>query len=161
MRCVQRWVIPALALVVLTGCGRSTELEDPGYGTFAGARAEIEQAVRSIADDIRAQNIEALQSAHLDSEKFSKFGPRSFDRQNLSETNESEAEFFSSIADVEYEVRDLKVAVFGSVAVATDYPHASFTVDGQRRTIDGRQTLVFVNTRDGWKLAHEHGTLRR
>lgn len=108
-----------------------------------------------------AQNIEGLQSAHLDSEKFSKFGPRSFDRQDLFETNESEADFFSSITDVEYEVRNLKVDVFGSVAVATYYPRASFTLDGESRTINGRQTFVFVETEDGWKLAHEHGTLRR
>ncbi|MFW6195646.1 MAG: nuclear transport factor 2 family protein [Chloroflexota bacterium] len=46
------------------------------------------------------------------------------------------------------------------MAVATYYPHASFTLDGERRSIDGRQTFVFVKADDGWKLAHEHGTNR-
>lgn len=28
-------------------------------------------------------------------------------------------------------------------------------------SVTGRQTLVFLNTQDGWKIIHEHGTVRR
>jgi len=161
MRHIRRRLIPAVMLMLLAACSGFSGSDDPAPGSLAAARAEIRQAVQSIAEDIAEQDIEALQAAHLNSGGFSKFGPRSFERQDLSETNESEARFFSSITDVEYEVRDLKVDVFGSAAVATYYPHASFTMDGERRSIDGRQTFVFVRTGDGWKLAHEHGTLRR
>lgn len=157
---IQRWLAAALVSAGLAACSESAHREDLVRGSFQNAQAEVQQAVQSIAQDIVSQNIEGLQSAHLNSEKFTKFGPRSFDRQDLIATNESEAAFFSSITSVKYEVRDLKVDIFGSVAVATYYPQASFTKDGERRTINARQTFVFVKTVDGWKLAHEHGTLR-
>ena len=84
-----------------------------------------------------------------------------FDRQDLASTNASEAAFFSSISNLEYEARDLKIDVFGGVGIATYYPHVSFIKDGEVKTVDGRQTLVFLNTSDGWKIVHEHGTIRR
>ncbi len=106
-------------------------------------------------------NIEGLQAAHLDSEKFTKFGPRSFDRQDVASTNESEAAFFGSISNFNQEVRELKIDVFGDVGIATYYPHVSFVQDGEEKTASGRQTLVFLKTANGWKIVHEHGTIRR
>ena len=75
--------------------------------------------------------------------------------------NESEAAFFGSITDVQYEVRDLKIDVFGDVGIATYYPEVSFVRDGSDVALSGRQTFVFVKTDLGWKLVHEHGTVRR
>ena len=36
----------------------------------------------------------------------------------------------------------------------------SFSKDGKENKIDGRQTLVFLKTIQGWKIIHEHGTIR-
>ena len=103
-------------------------------------------------------NIEGLQAAHLDSDKFTKFGPRSFERQDVASTNASEAAFFGTISDFDQEIQDLKIDVFGDVGIATYYPHVSFVQDGVEKTGSGRQTLVFLRTADGWKIVHEHGT---
>lgn len=114
----------------------------------------------TIKQDIETANIAGLQDAHLDSERFSKFGPRRFERQDVEATNQSEAAFFSSISEASYEVKDLKIDVFGDVGIATYYPEASFVRSGERIKSSGRQTLVFLNTSAGWKLVHEHGTGR-
>jgi ketosteroid isomerase-like protein len=154
---------PSLAaLLFLVSCaGDRPPAPDLVGGAFLESQAELRQVVQSIAEDVMAANIPGLQATHLDSDKFSKFGPRSFERQNLTDANASEAAFFTSISDREYEVRDLKIDVFGDVAVATYYPRASFTRDGEKVEVDGRQTFVFVKIADTWKIAHEHGTIRQ
>jgi len=129
-------------------------------GDDARVMKEIEATIHSIKQDIESQNIEGLQSIHLLSKKFSKFGPRNFNRQDVQSTNESEARFFSSISDVTYTVRDLKIDVLGDVVVATYYPEASFIMNGERRNTKGRQTFIFMKKAEKWKLVHEHGTGR-
>ncbi len=150
---------PMLSLF-LACTGASHHQQDLIADPFPEAQAELREVVQSIAQDIMTANIEGLQAIHLDSEKFTKFGPRSFDRQDVAATNESEATFFSTISDVEYEVRDLRIDVFGDFGVVTYYPHVSFVRVGTRQVASGRQTLVFLKTVNGWKLVHEHGTAR-
>lgn len=132
------------------------QIDDP----FTEAQAELRQVVESIARDAMTANIEGLQEIHLDSDKFSKFGPRNFGRQDVNSTNASEAAFFSSISDVDYRVNDLKIDVFGSLGIVTYYPQVSFVKEGEAKTVNGRQTLVFLKTEHGWKIVHEHGTVR-
>ncbi len=150
--------MPMPVALLLASCAAKPDLvNDP----FPQAQAELRTAVESIGRDAMITNIEGLKAAHLNSEKFTKFGPRSFDRQDVANTNESEAAFFGSIQNLDYRIKDLKVDVFGDVGIATYYPHVSFTKDGEARTATGRQTLVFLKTAEGWKLVHEHGTSRR
>ncbi len=103
-------------------------------------------------------NVDDFPYHHLDSPKFSKFGPRKHERQTIEETNESEASFFTSITDFTIDPKDMKVDVFGDVAVVTYYPHVTFKKDGKKMKGNGRQTVVFVKTQGGWLIAHEHGT---
>ena len=148
-------------LLLLASCATAPRTsEDVIYDSHPEAQAELRAVVESIAADIEQANIEGLQALHLDSEKFSKFGPRSFERQDVTGTNESEAAFFSSISEADYQVEDLKIDVFGDVGVVTYYPHVSFIREGEEVKVTGRQTLVLVRTADGWKIVHEHGTIR-
>ena len=123
----------------LSACVRvESNQEDIIKDPFPAAQAEIQGVIDSIVKDAEDADIEGLKAAHLESEKFSKFGPRNFERQDVSSTNATEEAFFSSIA--------------------TYYAHVSFTQNGEEKTGRGRQTFVFLNTEDGWKLVHEHGT---
>lgn len=122
--------------------------------------AELREAVEAIARDAMSGNVEGLQSAHLASDEFTKFGPRSFERQDVESANASEAAYFTSVSDLTYEIRDLKIDVFGDVGVATYYPHVTYSRNGERFEGTGRQTFVFLRTAEGWKLVHEHGTPR-
>ena len=114
--------------------------------------------MRRIHQDAVTGNVGALRFHHLNSPKFSKFGPRKHERQTFEETSESEASFFTSITDFTIDPKDMKVDVFGDVAVVTYYPHVTFKKGGKKMKGNGRQTAVFVKTNDGWLIAHEHGT---
>ena len=129
-------------------------IKDP----FPAAQAEIRGVINSIIKDAEEADIEGLKAAHLESEKFSKFGPRKFERQDFSSTNTMEEAFFGSISNYKQEIRDLKIDVFDDMAIASYYAHVSFTQNGEEKTGRGRQTFVFLSTEEGWKLVHEHGT---
>jgi ketosteroid isomerase-like protein len=126
--------------------------------SFPAAQAEIREVIKSIVSDAETANIDGLKSAHLVSDKFTKFGPRNFNRQDVISTNNSEEEFFGTISDYKQEIKDLKIDVFGDIGIATYYPHVSFVQNGVEKIGSGRQTLVFLKTDNGWKIIHEHGT---
>ena len=151
----------ALLSACLCGCvsePAASPAPDLVHDPFSREQAELREAVEAIRRDILVKNIEGLQGAHLVSDKFTKFGPRRFERQDVVSTNESEAKFFTSISEVSYEIEGLKIDLFGEVGVVTYYPRVSFMREGQRREGVNRQTLVFLRTQHGWKLVHEHGT---
>lgn len=157
------WQIPSsLMFFLFFACANESSLErDIITDPFPEAQAELREVVNTIAKDAMMANIEGLQEAHLVSDKFTKFGPRNFNRQGVANTNASEAAFFSSISNLNMEIRDLKIDVFGEIGIATYYPHYSFIQDGEDKEGSSRQTLVFVKTRKGWKIIHEHGTPRK
>jgi ketosteroid isomerase-like protein len=103
-------------------------------------------------------NLEGVAASHLMTPKFTKFGGQSFERLTVEETNKSEAEALSAIKELNVELTDLKIDVFGKVAVATYYSHFSFIVEGQRVESLARQALIFLETEDGWKIIHENVT---
>ena len=150
-----------LVLLLLVSCTRERYTQqDLINDPFPEAQAELREVVKSIVKDAMTANIEGLKAAHLGSDKFTKFGPRRFDRQDVASTNESEAAFFGSISNYKQEVKELKIDVFGDIAIVTYYPHVSFVQDGETKKGSGRQTLVFLKTTNGWMIVHEHGTSR-
>ena len=146
-----------LLILVVPSCKNRPE-PDLINDSFPVEQTEIREVIKSIVKDAETANIEGLQAAHLSSDKFTKFGPRSFDRQDVASTNKSEATFFGSNSNYKQEIKDLKIDVFGDIGIATYYPHVSFVQDGVEKSGSGRQTLVFLKTKKGWKIVHEHGT---
>jgi len=146
-----------MLILALSSCERNSE-QDLINDEFPKERAEIHECIKSIVKDAETTNIEGLKAAHLFSEKFTKFGPRNFDRQNVASANNSEEAFFGSITNYNQEIKDLKIDVFGDIGIATYYPYVSFVQDGEAKSGNGRQTLVFLKTENGWKIVHEHGT---
>lgn len=163
MRVIHRGLVLVFPIfVVLASCSSAdNQKNDLINNTFPDAQAELREVVNSIASDVMTANIEGLQGIHLESDKFTKFGPRSFDRQDVDHTNMSEAAFFGSVANMNYDIKDLKIDVFGDIGIVTYYPYVSFVKDGAEREVNGRQTLIFLKTESGWKIVHEHGTIRK
>lgn len=163
MKGINRGLAIVISMFMLLASCRSADYQkqDLINETYPDAQAELREVVNAIAIDVMTANIEGLQGAHLESPKFTKFGPRSFDRQDVESTNMSEAAFFGSVSNMNYEIRDLKIDVFGDIGIVTYYPYVSFVKDGEKREVNGRQTLVFLKTESGWKIVHEHGTIRK
>ena len=76
--------------------------------TFPESQTEIKEVINGIVRDAQTANLEGLTSLHLQSDKFTKFGPRRFERQDVNQTNESESAHFGSVENFKMEVKDLK-----------------------------------------------------
>ena len=163
MNTIHKWLISfILILFLIISCSNKGSVPaDLIHDPFIQSQTELREVIQSIVRDAETANIKGLQKIHLESEKFTKFGPRKFNRQDVTTTNESEAAHFSSISNFKQEVRNLKIDVFGDIGIATYYPHVSFFKEGKKIKADGRQTLVFLKTKEGWKIVHEHGTIRK
>jgi len=155
----QNIIVTTLLTLVILACGKAPQ-QDLVNDIFPEAQSELREVIKSIVKDAETANIEGLKAAHLFSDKFTKFGPRNFNRQDVISTNQSEADFFGSISNYKQEIKDLKIDVFGDIGIATYYPHVSFVQQGEKKEGSGRQTLVFLKTANGWKIVHEHGTPR-
>lgn len=152
-------ILITLLLLILSSCSeKKSDQVDLVNEIFPEAQNELREVINSIVRDNETANLEGLKASHLLSDKFTKFGPRSFERQDVESTNESELAHFGSISSFKMEVKDLKIDVFGDIGIATYYPHFSLEKDGEEITGSARQTLVFLKTSEGWKIIHEHGT---
>ena len=155
-------IIITLLFVILSSCTESkSDQRDIVNDLFSEEQSELREVVESIVMDCETANLEGLKAIHLASDKFTKFGPRSFERQGVKSTNESEVAHFGSVSNFKAEVKDLKIDVFGDVGIATYYPYVTFEKDGVEKSGSARQTLVFLKTSEGWKIIHEHGTMRQ
>lgn len=152
-------LIAALAVMQLVGCA-PTPKYDLAHHPFPDAQTDVREALWAMIRDAESGDVIGSREAHLDSEKFTKFGTRRYERQNFEQCMESETANLNSLEDFKYEPRELKIDVFGDVAVVTYYPHITAIKNGQAIQKSGRQTLVYVRTRAGWKIAHEHHSTR-
>ena len=139
--------------IVAFGCQSTNETTDSSK-----AEKELREVIKKIWSDAIAGDLEALRATHLDSPKFSKFGPRIAERQGVKSTNATETEHVLSMSDASFDLADIKVNVFGDVAVTTFYNNYSFIKNNISLQGKGRVTLVFLDTEEGWKIVHEHSS---
>jgi len=140
-------------IIVAIGCQQPEESTDTSK-----AEEELLTIIEQIWVDAVSGDLQALRDIHLNDPRFSKFGPRIPTRQDVTSTNESETEHFSMISNASFDIEDIKVDVFGDVAVTTFYNNYSFIKNNSRVQGKGRVTLVFLNTEEGWKIIHEHSS---
>jgi len=151
-------IIITLLFLVFSSCSeKKSDQVDLINNNFLESQNELKEVVNTIVKDAETTNLEGLKNIHLASDKFTKFGPRAFERQGVEDTNESELAFFGTISNYKEEIKGLKIDVFGEVGIATYYRFASFVQDHEQNNVSLRQTLVFLKTSEGWKIVHEHG----
>ncbi len=149
-----------LIALVSISCNQSNKSTNSTIASISDAEMEKElrQEVLKVWEDANNSNIPDLKSAHLNSSKFSKFGPRIAERQDVEQTNKTETTHFLSIKDVNLVIEDLKIDIFDKVGIATFYNNYSFIKNDNRVQGKGRVTLAFLRTKDGWKIIHEHSS---
>jgi ketosteroid isomerase-like protein len=133
-------------------------VDDVVQGRFQQAQAEVAERVESIANAMNVRDADRLFSYHLWGPKYTKFGDgEPSGRRDAETTRRIVRENLARAKAIEFKVSDLKVDVFGPVAVAT------FTLDFSKTSSDGehsasrdRSTLVFVKDGAEWMVVHEH-----
>jgi SnoaL-like domain len=129
-------------------------LTDP----YPGEQLEVERRLEDIMSAAHAQAIDELESYHAFGPKFTKFDDfEPLERQDGETTRRLEREAILGVKEFAPRVADLKVDVFGPVAITTfvmDYRVGDD--EAERHSFRARATIVFAKGESGWLIVHEH-----
>lgn len=123
---------------------------------FPEAEQEVMETFGAIAQSIKDGDIDKLISFHAYGPKFTEF--KNGEPRNGSEANEAyERNVFGSVTEViAFNANDLKIAVYGDVANLTFHSDFQLKFGDDLVEVNDQITLLFVKTKDGWKMVHEH-----
>jgi ketosteroid isomerase-like protein len=125
--------------------------------TFEASQAAVSARIDEILDACRLKDFDRLAAYHLDGPKFTKFDDiEPLDRQDAATAMRAEVAVFSAIEDLDANIENLKIDVFGSVAIATGIFRGTFRSGGESGSFSTRTALVFVDSGGEWLIAHEH-----
>lgn len=123
---------------------------------FPESKEAIKKTMDSIAQSVMDGDIDRLIAFHAYSPKFTEF-KNGEPRNGAEENEEFERNVFGSVTEVvKFDMNDMKVAVYGDVANVTLHSdfHLKFAED--LVVVNDQISLLFVNTKDGWRIVHEH-----
>ncbi|WP_165979695.1 nuclear transport factor 2 family protein [Kocuria rosea] len=124
---------------------------------FEAAQASVQARIEQILEAVTAQDFDRLASYHLAGPKFTKFDDvEPLDRQDAETGMRLEVEQLTGMEDFHGRFDNLKIDVFGPVAVATGIFVWDCQVEGEFVSGRSRSTLVFVDSNEQWLIAHEH-----
>lgn len=148
-------------LILLFACNQteSKVTEEPTVDMLQHSFPEDQAAIKTVLDSIfyciANDKTEQLLSYHLYSPKFTEFRD-GLKRLGSAENKEYETGLVSAVSDFKYELNDLKISVFGDVAVVTCNADFRPTISGELVQMWKQVTLVFVKYDNQWKITHEH-----
>lgn len=124
---------------------------------FESAQASVQARIEQILGAVTAKDFDRLASYHLAGPKFSKIDDvEPLDRQDAETGMRLEVEQFTGMEDFHGRLDDLKIDVFGPVAITTGIFVWDCRVEGEVVSGRSRSTLVFVDSNGQWLIAHEH-----
>lgn len=149
--------------ILISGCDKKDEVEtavipeiDLLNDQFPEAQQEITETFGEIAQALKDGDMDKLIAFHAYSPKFTEF--KNGELRNGDAANESyERSVFGAVTEViKFDAKDLKIDVYGEVANVTF--HSDFHLKfGEDLVVVVEQTsLLFLKTKEGWKIVHEH-----
>lgn len=120
------------------------------------AREQIERRLHEILTAAESKDFERLDRYHFYGPKFTRFSGGSPVIMDAAATRKAEHEGLGALEGLTMEVEGLKIDVFGTVGIAAFILNYSFASGDATVRRKERSTLVFVNERGDWRIAHEH-----
>ncbi|MGS0528068.1 nuclear transport factor 2 family protein [Zobellia nedashkovskayae] len=163
MKTKMKLTIMGILLLVMTSCeGQNSNMEEIKIDLinteFPEAKQEVMETFGAIAQSLKDGDMDKLISFHGYSPKFTEFkngAPRNGSVAN----EEHERSVFGAVTEVvKFDAQDLKIAVYGDVANLTFHSDFQLKFGDDLVVVNDQITLLFVNTKDGWKIVHEHHT---
>ena len=123
---------------------------------FPEEKQEVLETFIAIAQSIKDGDINKLISFHAYTRKFTEF--KNGEPRNGGKANElHERTVFGSVTEViKFDAKDLKIAVYGDVANLTFHSDFHLKFMDELVIVNDQITLLFVKTKKGWKMVHEH-----
>lgn len=122
---------------------------------FPTAQEEVKAVLDSLFLSIQNRDVDQLLSFHAYSDKFTAFG-NGLPRLGSERNEADERQLIQNISAFDYELGDLKIAVFNNVAIVTFNADFRPTIDGTIVQLWEQGTLVFVKNKKAWRITHEH-----
>lgn len=147
-----------IVIVFIFLSGSVNSQNDPEFiKEYPEAKKEVKKALDEIEQSIRDNDMDKLISFHAYGPKFTEFKPGEM-RTGSKENEEFERGFLGSITQIEkWDWDDLKIAVFGGdVATVTFHSDFKFKTGEDPHHFQTQGMLLFIKTKDGWKITHEH-----
>ena len=126
-------------------------------------RRDVEAVIRGFFEAGRVKDLTALSDFHAPRDQFTKFDENPpYTRQNSEEAFVYEQAAFANISDYNYSIDDLRIDLFGDVAIATFYLSYSgmfvndYSFEGSPIRARTRVTMALARTPMGWRMVHEH-----
>lgn len=163
MKAKLTWVVIVTIGLFLTNCKEKEEtvpIEEVAIDLindeFPEAKQEVMETFGAIAQSIKDGDMDQLISFHAYSPKFTEF--KNGEPRNGSVSNEEfERNVFGSVSEVvKFDAKDLQIAVYGDVANLTFHSDFHLMFGEDLMIVNDQITLLFVKTKDGWKMVHEH-----
>ncbi|MGH9923319.1 MAG: YybH family protein [Nitrososphaerales archaeon] len=111
----------------------------------------------------KSKDLQSIQSLHYNDKRFSKFGDTPpYMRMDYNDACMHEELYFASVSDYDFKIEDLRVDIFGDIAIATFLiEHTGMLVDdysftGRTMSVKSRATMVFQKKGSEWLIIHEH-----
>ena len=124
---------------------------------FAQEQLEVERRIEDIMSAARRLAVDELETYHAFGRKFTKFDDfEPLERQDGDTTRRLEREMLLAVEEFDARAVDLKIDVFGPVAVTTFVMEYAVLAEGQRMELRARATLVFAKDDGAWLIVHEH-----
>jgi hypothetical protein len=124
---------------------------------FVQEQLEVERRIEDIMSAARRQAVDELETYHAFGRKFTKFDDfEPLERQDGKTTRRLEREAVLGVEEFDPRVVDLKVDIFGPVAVTTFIMDYAVVAEGERHEFRARGTLVLVKDSGEWLIVHEH-----
>lgn len=119
---------------------------------------EVERRLEDIMSAARRRAVDQLESYHAFGPKFTKFDDfEPLERQDAETTRRLEREAILGVKEFEPRVLDLKIDVFGPIAVTTFVMDYRVVADeGERHSFRARATMVLAKDGGRWLIVHEH-----
>ncbi len=135
---------------------KTVELKDLINPEFPEAKEEVMNTFGEIAQSIIDGDMDKLIAFHAYSPKFTEF--KNGEPRNGGVANEAyERNVFGSVTEVvKFGADDLQIAVYGDVANLTFHSDFQLKFGDDLVVVNDQITLLFVKTKDGWKMVHEH-----
>jgi ketosteroid isomerase-like protein len=119
-------------------------------------KAQVQRRLEEIFDAAEKKDLARLDSYHAYGPAFTKFSPGELGREDAAASRRGEHEGLATLSDLVMRADDLKIDVFGDLAIATFILNSRFKHGTDSIEKKNRSTLVFVKDQGEWKITHEH-----
>ncbi len=150
-------VLPMLVFVTSAAHpAAAASFSDAVRDTFREDERAVAETLRELMDAAEKKELDHVDSLHLYGPKFSKFDESGFARQDAAASQAAERKGLAAVTSFRAKVEDLKVDVFGPVAIATFVMNYTVEAGEVKVSNKARSTMVFARDGDKWKVVHEH-----